>query len=70
VLLIYNHKTCRVTRIVESGKSLVGDRGNKIIYVKRKRFIVIWDMDISSQSTRSGWGSSIILQQWLQQQQR
>jgi len=33
--------TRRVTHIVKSGKSFVGDRGMKQIYVKWKRFIVI-----------------------------
>jgi len=33
--------TCRVTPIVKSRKSIVGNRGMKTIYVKGKRFIVI-----------------------------
>jgi hypothetical protein len=38
----------RVTDIVKFGKSIVGDRGDDKIYVERKRrSIVIWDMDIS-----------------------
>ena len=38
------NKTSDDLLIVKSGKGLVGDRGKKIIYVKVKRFIGLWEM--------------------------
>ena len=39
--------TRRVTHIIKYGNNIVGDREQTKFYVKSKRSIVIWDMDIS-----------------------
>ena len=53
-LLLIRHLSC-YSYIQWSSVSLVMERGKKNIYVKSKRFILIWNRDFSQRSTRSWW---------------